>query len=56
MGKQLFIDVALFAPPADEDEDIFNWLVVIRGNLNPDVIRLEVGFLSYQILWRDTLY
>jgi len=61
VGKQLFIDVALFAPPPDEDEDIFNWLVVIHADLNANKIRLKniirskVGLLSYQIFWSDTL-
>lgn len=58
VGKQLFIDIALYAPRADAeagDEDIFNWLDDIHVNLEPDAIHMQVGLLSHQISCRDTL-
>lgn len=47
-SKQLFIDVALFAPPPLEEGDTFNWLVSIHHR-KPQIIRDEVGLLSLLI-------
>lgn len=42
MTKQLFIDVALYAPRQVDGEGIFNWLLDIN-QFNGGVIRRKVG-------------
>ncbi|KAG0566025.1 hypothetical protein KC19_7G032500 [Ceratodon purpureus] len=53
LDKQLFIDVALYAPrrrsAGDDDEYIFAWLVHIHVNLSPHNVHLKVGPLFNQI-------
>ena len=52
LDKQLFIDVALYAPrrsAGDDDEYIFTWLVHIHVNLSPHNVHLKVGPLFNQI-------
>lgn len=43
LSKQLFIDVALYAP----ENEIFYWLVSIHYEYKPEIIREEVGLLSF---------
>ncbi|KAG0589462.1 hypothetical protein KC19_1G022000 [Ceratodon purpureus] len=53
LSKQLFIDVALFAPSSVEKKDIFNWLVSIHHGCTPQLVGEKLrglrrkSFLNY---------